>query len=288
MPAGIDRAIAAPALLRLRFSSMRRRPDRVLGIIDDLNGTGRPYADIAALPGVIPRGAPVYVSGWLYGPDADGPPEIVITVDGAFAGIATAGFARPDVAALHGAGAANCGFHAVLPSKAIAEGLRTFAAVQLIDAMTYRVGPERPIVIARSALRTEIATPVDPGVYVYLDRFVDGTQPPATPDGVPEYGARSTIGIIGWAADLSSRQPCAAVYALVDGVHVFRGRYGAERADVASAHDAPQLRFAGYEIRIDAGALEPGLHDVRVIALSAGGEGRSEGTPAQPFAVLPD
>jgi hypothetical protein len=125
---------------------------------------------------------------------------------------------------------------------------------------------------------------------VHLDRFAGGAQPPEAPDmpnGIPEYGLDAPIVLLGWAADLTHRQPCAGVYAVVDDVHVFRGRSGIERADVAAFFDQPQLRNTGYEIRIDAGAVGPGEHALRVIALSADGEGRSEGSAAQPFSVRP-
>ncbi|MEA2719948.1 MAG: hypothetical protein QOJ39_1812, partial [Candidatus Eremiobacteraeota bacterium] len=234
-------------------------------------------------------GAPVYVSGWLYDrAPSEAPPEIVITVDGAFAAVATTGFARPDVAALHGPAAANCGFQAVVPSGAIAEGPRTFAAVQIVDAMTYRVGPERGITIARSALRTQIATPVVQGVRVHVDRFADDTEPPDTVHGIAAFGASSSIVISGWAADLANVQPSAAVYAVVDGVHLVRARYGSERADVAAALRRPQLRNVGYEIRIDAAVFGPGDHTVSVIALCGDGEGRSPETEAEPFVIRPE
>ena len=268
---------------------MKRSGERAHGIIDDVNGTGRPFFDLAALPNVIPRGAPIYVSGWLYAPEvAIVPPEIVITVDGAFGAVATGGWARPDVAALHGPGAANSGFEAVLPSNSIGEGVRTIAAAQLVDAMTYRVGPERRITIARNALRITIATPVVAGVRVHLDRFAVGTQPPQLQGGIPTFGSETTLSVHGWAADVTQGQPCAAVYAVVDDVHIFRGRYGRDRADVAAQFGQPQLRYAGYEVRIDAAALAAGDHLICVFALSSDGEGRSEPTGALPFSIGPE
>ena len=268
---------------------MKRSAERAHGVIDDINGTGRPFFDIAALPNVIPRGAPIYVSGWLYAPGVEiVPPEIVITVDGAFGTVARSGCARPDVAAVHGPGAANSGFEAVLLSHSIGEGVRTIAAAQLVDAMTYRVGPEHRIMIARNALRIAIATPVVAGVHVHIDRLSDGPHPPQLRGGISAFGSETTLSVIGWAADLTHGQPCAAVYAIVDDVHIFRGRYGRERADVAAELDQPQLRHAGYEVRIDAGALTAGDHLICVVALSFDGEGRSEPTAALPFSIRPE
>ncbi len=283
-----DHTPFAPALLRLRFSSMKRSSERAYGNIDDVNGTGRPFSDISALPSVIPRGAPIYVAGWLYAPGTVAPPEIVITVDGEFGAVARSGSARPDAANVHGLAAANSGFEALLPSASITEGVRAIAAVQLVDAMTYSVGPERRITIARNALRMTIATPVVAGVRVHLDRLVAGPEPLLMQDGIAAFGSETTLSALGWAADLTHGQPCAAVYAIVDDVHLFRGRYGRERADVAAELGQPQLRYTGYEIRIDAGTLTAGDHLIRVVALSADGEGRSEPTAALPFSIRPE
>ncbi len=266
---------------------MKRSAERARGIIDDINGTGRPYFDISALPNVIPRGAPIYIAGWIYAPDGLVPPEIVITVDGAFGAHARGGLSRFDVAAVHGADAANSGFEATLPSGAIAEGPRTLAAVALVDAMTYQVGPERLITIARNALSTPIATPVVAGVHAHLDRFVAAAHARHTEAGLPAFDTEATICVVGWAADLAQMQPSAAVYAIVDEVHLFRGRYGLERPDVAAELAQPQLRHAGFEVRVDAGTLGAGDHVIRVVALSADGEGRSETTPALPFSIVP-
>jgi hypothetical protein len=267
---------------------MKRSGERAHGIIDDINGTGRPFFDVAALPNVIARGSLIYISGWLYAPGAVSPPEIAITVDGAFGAVARSGYARPDVADVHGPGAAQSGFEATLPSGPIGEGVRMIAAAQLVDAMTYLVGPERRITIARNALRTTIETPAVAGVHVHLDRFAEGPQPPQMHGGIPAFGSETTLSVLGWAADLTHGQPCAAIYAIVDDVHLFRGRYGCERADVAAELGQPQLRYTGYEVRIDAGALTAGGHLIRVVALSADGEGRSEPTAALPFSIRPE
>jgi len=283
-----DRTPFAPTLLGLRFASMKRSGGRAHGNIDDVNGTGRPFFDISALPSIIPRGAPIYVAGWLYAPGAITPAEIVITIDGAFGAVARGGYERPDIAAVHGPGAENSGFEALLPSGAIEEGVRALAAVQLVDAMTYSVGPERLITIARNALRSEISTPVVAGVRVHLDRFSDVPQPPQMLGGIATYDADATLSVLGWAADVKGGQPCAAVYAIVDDVHLFRGRYGLERADVALQLGQPQLRYSGFEIRIDAGALTAGDHLIRAVALSSDGEGRSEPTAALAFSIRPE
>jgi len=265
---------------------MQRAPDRARGIIDDLNGTGRPFPEIAALPGTIPQGAPIYISGWVYAPQSpEAPSEVAITVDGEFAALANTGFARSDLVALYGRGALRCGFEAVLPSSTLALGIRQFAAVQLIDAMTYRVGPNRPITIARSALKLDVVTPVRAGVLVHFDGFAGHPKPADTSGGSPAYGPHSTISVIGWAADMDAGQPCAAIYAVVDDAHYFRGRYGSERRDVAETLGMPQLRYCGYQIAIGAIDFGPGDHVIQVLALSADGEHRSEPTLARAFQI---
>ncbi|HEY0394280.1 MAG TPA: hypothetical protein VGD01_07265 [Candidatus Elarobacter sp.] len=276
--------------MRLRFDTLTRKAGRAQGIIDDLNPTGRPFFDLTALPNVAPRGATLYVSGWIYArqPALD-PPELAITVDGAFGAVAQGGFARPDVAEIHGAAALHCGFAALLPTAGFAEGWHTVAAVQLVDAQTYRVGPERPVQLARAALRAPLAgTPVGGRVHVQLDHLIEGPLRPGRPDEMPVFGPEATIRALGWAGDLDRMQPAAAVYALVDGVHLFRGRYGLARGDVAAQHGCPQLARSGFDVRIDAGALSPGDHTVSVIALSADGEMRSEPAPSHPFSIRPD
>jgi hypothetical protein len=276
-------------LLRLRFDTLKRTADRAEGIIDDLNPTGRPFFDIAALPNVAPRGTTLYVSGWIYarGPALD-PPELAITVDGAFGGVANGGFERPDVAAIHGPAALRCGFQALLPTAGFAEGWHTVAVVQLVDAQRYRVGPERPVQLAAAALRAPLETPEAGRIHVHLDRVIEGPVQPGAPSGEAIFGPESTIRALGWAADLDRMQPCAAVYALVDDLHLFRGRYGIARPDVADELGCPQLARSGFDVRIDAGTLPPGDHTVSVIALSADGETRSEAAPPLLFSIRPD
>jgi len=275
----------APALLRLRFPSMTSSGERAHGFIDDVNGTGRRISDLSAQPTFIPRGAPIFVSGWIYVPDAPAPPEIVITVDGAFGVVATGGYPRPDVAAAHGPDALNSGFEGILPSG-LADGPRTIAAAQLVDAMTYRSGPERQITIGASALSLTIQTPIVDGVTIHVDYVAETGESPELEAGIPSFGHDATFSIVGWAADHMRGEPAAAVYALVDDVHLFRGRIGAERPDVAEQLDQPPLRYAGYEVRIDAGTLALGDHVICVIALSADGEGRAQGE-LFPFAIHP-
>jgi hypothetical protein len=281
--------VVAPTLLRLRWSALNRAAERAHGLIDDLNGTGGPYADAAARPAAIAQGAPIYIAGWIYaGSDGAGLPEVAITIDGEFAAFATCGLPRPDVAALHGRDAIRCGFEAVLPSSTLEPGIRQFAAVQLLDAMTYRVGPERPVTISRSVLSFDIATPARAGIHVQVDAFIDGPLPADTSRGLPSYGPESTVSVVGWAADLNANQPSAAVYAVVDNVHYFRGRYGIERRDVAERLGSPQLRCSGYEIRIDGALLGPGDHLIAVLALSADGEHRSEPSLPRAFEIRLD
>jgi hypothetical protein len=257
--------------LRLRFPSLEASRARAVGYIDDVNGTGRPYFDVAVAPRAIPRGATIYVSGWMVVPGLEGGAgDVVVTVDGAFAALATAGYDRPDIARMYGPAGASSGFDAVLPSAALAEGDRTIGVVTVVDEDRYVLGPQRRIRIARSALRTTIDTPVVAGVHVQVDTLADC-------DG------EGPVRVAGWAADLANAQPCAGVCAIVDDVHVFPGRYGAERPDVAAALGHPQLRHTGYEIRFDAGALGAGDHLIRVVALSADGAGRSH--PSLPLGM---
>jgi hypothetical protein len=192
--------------------------------------------------------------------------DLIVTVDGAFGAFATGGHARPDIAAMYGPDGANAGFDAVLPSAAIAEGERTIGVVKVVDGERYVAGPQRRIRIVRSALRTTIDTPIVEGIHVQVDALAecDGEEP---------------LRVAGWAADVANGQPCAGVYAIVDEVNVFRGRYGFERPDVAAALGRPQLRHTGYEIRVDAGAIGDGDHLICVVALSADGEGRSHPSP---------
>ena len=276
-------------MLRLRFDSLKRSGDRAAGIIDDLNWTGRPFFELAALPNVAPRGTTLYVAGWIHGakPALD-PPELFITVDGAFAAAAQGGFARPDVAKVRGPAALSSGFRALVPTAGLEEGWHTVAAAQLVDAETYRIGPERPIQIARNALRAPIVTPAGGQVYVVVDRLLDGPDAPPDADGIPVFGPDATIRVMGWAADLDRAQPCAAVYALVDGVHTYRGRYGIARPDVGEEVACAQLALSGFEVRVDAGTLPPGAHTLSVIALSADGETRSAAAPELPFSIRPE
>lgn len=264
---------------------MQRCGERALGCIDEINATEQAASAGFPPPSSIPRGAPIFVRGWIHVPQAADPPEVVITVDGAFGAVA-AGRLRPDVAELHGPSALHAGFECVLPSGSIAEGVRTIAAVRLVDAMTYQAGPERQITIAASALSLEITTPFVAGIDIRVDDLLENGEAPASA-GIPSFGRWSTVNVVGWAADLARGEPVTAVYALVDDLHLFRGRYGGARPDVAAELGRPHLHSAGFDVRIDAGALPIGDHLIRVVALSADGQGRSE-SGLLPFAIRPD
>jgi len=214
---------------------------------------------------------------------------VIVTVDGAFGTFATAGHPRPDIAAMYGANGLNSGFDAVLPSAVIDEGDRTIGVVKVIDGATYHVGPRRRIRIVRSALRTTISTPVVEGIHIQVDIIADCKTLAHTQEknDAPVFAGDESFRVVGWAADLANAQPCAGVYAIVDDVDVVRGRYGLDRLDVATALGRPQLRYSGYEIRLDAGALGAGDHVIRVVALSADGEGRSEPSPPRRVSIRP-
>lgn len=268
------------ALLRSRFAKAQRFPQPAMGAIDEVNGIGGRVPDPATIPHAIPRGAPVYIHGWVWQPAiATAPLAAIVTVDGAYVAPARSGLLRPDVAAVHGAAAEASGFEAHVPSHDLSDGLHVVTVVLMHDFITYSEGPQHIVTIVPGALRTTVTTPLAGGQQIELDSLEIigpmGSYASDVPsDGIVRYG--STVRARGWAIDVVAAQPCAGIYAIIDDEHVVRGRYGGPRSDVAAELGDPQFYHCAFEIHIDTAVIGIGDHVLRIGALSADGTTRSE------------
>jgi hypothetical protein len=264
-------------MLRLSFPTAFRTSGSAFGMIDQINRFGYLVPDDVAVT-AIPRGSPMYVTGWVVEPDSPASfGALVITIDDAYAAEARVGLERPDVSVTYGPAAMACGFAAVVPTHAVALGEHVVGTALLLSGGTYSLGPSRTVSIVPSGVRMVIGTPLVEGMHVKLDALhledsieFDEQRELSVPLG-------STFVARGWAMDVLARQPCAGVYAVVDDEHVFRGRYDCERVDVSESLEIAALRYSGFEIRIDSSLIGLGDHLMRIGALSADGSARGEG-----------
>jgi hypothetical protein len=81
--------------------------------------------------------------------------------------------------------------------------------------------------------------------------------------------------ISGWCADPEARAAGAGLIAIVDDTKRFdvNAGYGGERLDVARSYGTRAMEPVGFDIRLPAGALGPGVHAIQVSVIARDGRG---------------
>lgn len=200
---------------------------------------GAPAADMTprgSLEAVAGTGGGVRVSGWAY--DEDDPTQPVrvrATVDGAAAGVATAGLDRPDVDARAGVGATH-GFDVVLP---------TAAGARRVCVTAVNIGAGSDTALGCSTVRAYRHDP-----YAGLESVT---------------AVARGIAVRGWAFDGDAVTAATRVAITVDGRRVTSLDAGRKRADVDATWGSGRSHgFAG-TVRVAAGK-----HTVCAVAHNTG------------------
>jgi Bacterial Ig domain len=225
--------------------------------IDAPAAIGPPYVDIdTPAPGaILQQQAAITVAGWAvdnYTTDGTAIANVLVLVDGNFAGNATYGIYRPDVCAILTGrpGCPNVGYTFTITPGALQPGDHTLMVCAIdSDVPAADVGClDRPIIVTNAA----------PG-------------PPTINIDYPQLGAilSGTVTVAGWAIDNATAVGTAIsnVTVSVDGKAVGTAYYGVDRPAVCAAFPGrPGCPNVGFLYQLNASTLQPGAHTVTVSA----------------------
>ncbi|HEX4006891.1 MAG TPA: NHL repeat-containing protein [Acidobacteriaceae bacterium] len=200
---------------------------------------------------------PLLVYGWAADVH-DGAPVSSVTVllDGAAAGNASLGIARPDVVANSGQSAyLHSGWTFTTYPAGLALGKRSVTAVATDSlGLSTTFGP-KTITVA--------AAPVDGPPFGSLDKAEDSATGSAT------VSQSDGLLVSGWAADHHDGAPVSSVTILIDGAAAGNATLGLSRPDVAKAENNPSDLHSGWKFTSSASGLTLGTHTVTAVALDS-------------------
>ncbi len=178
----------------------------------------------------------VTLSGWAIDPDTNGPIDVHVYVDGAFAGLGSANVNRPDVGAVFPSAGPNHGFAVTVPVPAGRHDVCAYA----INVGNGSLNPQL------GCFSVEVGNPIG-----QLD------EPSPAPAGIV---------VSGWAFDPDTPTSPISVRIEVDGTPVATTSADIGRLDVATAYPAAGANH-GFSATVPA---TPGTHSVSVVALNVG------------------
>jgi hypothetical protein len=226
----------------------------------------------------IPYGETLSLLGWAVARTSkSSPSSTFVQVDGFARGQASLND-RPDVAAaLQNPAYSKSGFTFSLPPTLLTLGTHTLALlVEDASRSGYYVEPNwlKVVVVSRNG---ETSQATDTPNYSIDEVSVAGQQSPivAGKPVVAVVRGHQIIQVAGWAVDASAGATAGGVSAVIDGVKVIPGTYGAQRPDVASAFHNDQLTPSGFVVIIPTVGLSAGKHYVSLRVLNNGGSGYS-------------
>jgi hypothetical protein len=208
---------------------------------------------------------PAFIKLWAIDLARRLPAERIIARTGGIDLPVLAGLSRVDAALSAGVfSASRCGFAVpVIPPVSGVESIDLFAFDAGSDFIS--LGKIR---IGRSDSLPYQALPQTNGIAGRIDEItIDGRT--VTDPGNVSLPRGSELGIRGWAYDEIGPRRSGGVYACTEDDATFEADYGGLRADVAAAHDAPAISSCEFQIKIGAGSLSPGRHDISIVALSS-------------------
>jgi hypothetical protein len=225
----------------------------------------------------IPYGETLSLLGWAVDrASKSSPSSIFVQVDAYARGQASLN-ERPDVAAaLQNPAYSRSGFTFSLPPTLLTPGTHTLALlVEDASRSGYIVEPNwLKVVVPSNGAKSQATGPPN---YSIDEVSVAGQQSPivAGKPIVAVVRGHQIIQVAGWAVDASAGAAAGGVSAVIDGVKIIPGTYGAQRPDVASALHNDQLTPSGFVVIIPTLGLSAGKHHVSLRVLNNGGSGYS-------------